>query len=154
MGSNKGNKAVNIALAIAKVKAQIGRVCIVAPNYETAAWGKTNQDSFINTCIVVETILSPHTLFEGLKSIEKQLGRQATEVWGPREIDIDILLFNSLVLVTPRLTIPHREMQFRNFVLRPAAAIAPKWKHPVLEKTIKQLFAQSEDKLLVKEWIG
>jgi 2-amino-4-hydroxy-6-hydroxymethyldihydropteridine diphosphokinase len=130
----------------------LGKVASIAPIYETAAWGKTDQASFINTCIIVNTVYGPKMTFKIIKEIERQLERKSTEHWGPREIDIDILLFGSSVLQTTQLTIPHQQMDKRNFVLQPASVIAPNWVHPLLGLNMKELLRVSQDELQVKEW--
>ena len=130
----------------------MGKVANIAPFYETAAWGKTDQASFINTCIIVNTVYGPKMTFKIIKEIERQLERKSTEYWGPREIDIDILLFGSTVLQTTQLTIPHQQMDKRNFVLQPASVIAPNWVHPLFGLNMRELLRVSQDELQVQVW--
>lgn len=152
LGSNKGDRSLYIASAIKKLNTQLGRVTLTASIYETAAWGKTDQDAFLNSAVIVQTIYSPIMCFKIIKQIEQQLGRQFTEHWGPREIDLDILLYDDLVMDTDVLTIPHAEMHNRNFVLVPCAEIAPNWMHPKLSKTLRKLVPLCQDELAVQVW--
>lgn len=130
----------------------MGKVTSIAPLYETAAWGKTDQATFINTCVIVNTVYGTKMTFKIIKNIELQLERKSVEHWGPREIDIDILLFGGLVVETPQLTIPHVQMHNRNFVLQPANDIASNWIHPIFEVTVSKLLKQSKDDLKVSLW--
>ncbi len=111
----------------------------VSPFYETAPVGVTDQPSFINLVIALTTSLSPPDLLQTLKSLEQTLGRIQRYRWGPREVDLDILLYDDLVLSTDTLTVPHSEMHRRAFVLVPACDIAGDWRHPVLNRPLKDL---------------
>ena len=97
------------------------------------------QDWFVNGAIKIETDLTAFDLLQSLKSIERQLGRQETFRWGPRAIDLDILLFDQTSIETPELQIPHPRIQERHFVLAPLAEIDPTLLHPVLKKSIQEL---------------
>ncbi len=152
LGSNKGNRTQYLQAAIHKINNQLGKVISKASLYETAAWGKTDQASFLNTCIIVKTVYSPKMCFKIIKQIEKQLERKSTEHWGPREIDIDILLYDQDMVESKELTIPHAQMHARNFVLVPSAQIAPNWIHPIFKLTLKELAKRSEDPLKVDLW--
>ena len=152
LGSNKGNRTQYIQAAIHKMNTQLGRVISQSDLYETAAWGKTDQASFLNICIIVKTVYSPKMCFKIIKQIEKQLERKSTEHWGPREIDIDILLYDQLVFNSVELTIPHAQMHNRNFVMVPSAQIASGWTHPVLKQSLKELMHNCEDPLEVVLW--
>lgn len=152
LGSNKGNRTQYLQAAIHKINNQLGKVISKASLYETAAWGKTDQASFLNTCIIVRTIYSPKMCFKIIKQIEKQLERKSTEHWGPREIDIDILLYDQRIVQSEELTIPHAQMQNRNFVMVPCAQIASGWRHPILNKTLKTLAQECDDPLEVAIW--
>lgn len=152
LGSNKGNRAKYIADAIAHCTKTVGKLLLKAPLYETAAWGNTNQNSFLNTVICLETVLSPKMVFKAIKAIEILLKRSNSEHWGPREIDIDIILFEQLIVHSETLTIPHASMHLRNFVLQPAADICPHWNHPVFNKTIGNLLEECPDTLEVLLW--
>ena len=91
-------------------------------------------------------------VFDIIKQIEKQLERKSTEHWGPREIDIVILLYDQDMVESKELTIPHAQMHARNFVLVPSAQIAPNWIHPIFKLTLKELAKRSEDPLKVDLW--
>jgi len=145
LGSNQGDRQVNIARAIQMIEAEIGPILGSSAMYETAAWGKTDQEAFINIAIEVEHYESPTTLLNVVNRIEDQLGRVRAMKWGPRLIDIDIILMEDIVVDSKRLTIPHRLMHKRNFVLAPMVELAPDVIHPVLELTMIELYKACED---------
>ncbi|MDX7953761.1 2-amino-4-hydroxy-6-hydroxymethyldihydropteridine diphosphokinase [Lichenihabitans sp. Uapishka_5] len=127
LGSNLGDKAGVIGRALDTLVAT-GAVAelTVSRLYRTAPWGHvTDQDWFLNACAVGRTTLSPEALLEACKATERQLGRRDTVRWGPRVIDVDILYYGDLSLDTPGLTLPHRDMLNRAFVLVPLAEIQP-----------------------------
>jgi 2-amino-4-hydroxy-6-hydroxymethyldihydropteridine diphosphokinase len=107
--------------------------------YETKPWGVTDQPRFINMVVQIETTLEPEELLRLLKGIEKEIGRQDSFHWGPRIIDLDILLFNALVLNEENLKIPHPFLHEREFVLRPLNEIAPDVIHPIFRMSIDEL---------------
>ena len=117
--------------------------------YETAAWGITDQADFLNMAVQLQTSKSPTELLASILKIETTLGRQRSVKWGPRTLDIDILLYNDSIIETPELVIPHPFLQERLFTLLPLAEIAPDYIHPKLHKTIAQLSADCPDKLEV-----
>ncbi|HAO10436.1 MAG TPA: 2-amino-4-hydroxy-6-hydroxymethyldihydropteridine diphosphokinase [Planktothrix sp. UBA8407] len=106
--------------------------------YQTPPIGSPQPD-YINGCAILEVQLQPDTLLETLLAVETKLGRVRRERWGPRILDLDLLLFDNLIWETPTLKIPHPEMRERAFVLVPLAEIAPNWVDPVTKKTITQL---------------
>ncbi len=114
--------------------------------YETEPWGVKEQPSFINMVIEVETEIGPEELLNILKGIEKQMGRTETVKWGSRVIDLDILLFDNIILNTYDLKIPHPFMHERDFVLRPLFEIAPDVTHPLLRVSIGGLIQQLHKK--------
>jgi 2-amino-4-hydroxy-6-hydroxymethyldihydropteridine diphosphokinase len=111
----------------------------------TEPWGKRNQSAFLNQVIELETVLEPGPLLEACRSIESRLGRKRMEKWGPRTIDIDILLFDSRVVETAELRIPHPRLAERRFVLVPLAEIAPDIRVPGAEQTVSSLLAACKD---------
>lgn len=113
--------------------------------YRSKPYGFKDQDDFINCVICFETDLMPEIILGLFKRTERALGRIERFKWGPREIDIDILFYDSLVYEKPELVIPHKDVQNRDFVLRPMLEIAPDFVHPVLEKTIKELYTKLEN---------
>lgn len=150
LGSNLGDREKLMADAIALLEARVGKIAQISGLYETAAWGKTNQPSFINVAVKVETVLDPFQLLEAVLKIETDLGRVRYEKWGSRLIDIDIILYeNEVIKEKERLQIPHPEMQHRKFVLLPLAEIASTLVHPVLGKSISSLLDTLEDDLSV-----
>jgi 2-amino-4-hydroxy-6-hydroxymethyldihydropteridine diphosphokinase len=151
IGGNLGDRAAYLALAVQHISALCGRVTVTSSVYETAAWGNTNQPAFYNQAICVETILEAETLLERLLAIELEMGRVREEKYGPRTIDLDILMINDFVVSTPTLTIPHPQMHNRRFALLPLNEIAPALLHPVLDKTIHELLLNCPDTLDVQK---
>jgi 2-amino-4-hydroxy-6-hydroxymethyldihydropteridine diphosphokinase len=151
IGGNLGDRAAYLAEAINQISAQCGRVISTSSIYETAAWGNVNQPAFYNQAVKLVTILSPEALIERLLAIENEMGRVRTEKYGPRTIDLDILMINDIVIDTPTLTIPHPQLHNRRFALLPLHEIAPALHHPVLNKTIHELLLNCLDTLDVQK---
>ncbi len=151
IGGNLGDRAAYLAEAINQISAQCGRVITTSSIYETAAWGNVNQPAFYNQAVKLVTILSPEALIERLLAIENEMGRVRTEKYGPRTIDLDILMINDIVIDTPTLTIPHPQLHNRRFALLPLHEIAPALHHPVLNKTIHELLLNCLDTLDVQK---
>jgi len=142
IGSNLGNRKENCERAIKLLEAGNIKVTKRSSMIETEPWGIENQPKFINMAVEIETDLKPEELLQFLKKIEDEIGRSPAERWRPRIIDLDILLYDDLILKTPELEIPHPHIAEREFVLKPLAEIAPEKIHPVLKKSIKDLFSQ------------
>lgn len=151
-GGNLGDRESNLALARTMIQEQCGKVNTASSLYETAAWGNTDQPSFLNQALTIETILTARQLMRRILKIEKLMGRIREEKYGPRLIDIDILLFNDEVHNYTLLKLPHPEMQNRRFALLPLAEIAPGIIHPVLQKNITALLKECKDNLPVKKY--
>jgi 2-amino-4-hydroxy-6-hydroxymethyldihydropteridine diphosphokinase len=114
----------------------------VSAFYENPPLGPRNQPWYVNAVAMVRTRLTPEDLFRALRQIETALGRNRRERWGPRIIDLDLLLYDGEIVSTPELTVPHPEMHRRAFVLAPLAEIAPEAWHPVLKRRAAELLAE------------
>jgi 2-amino-4-hydroxy-6-hydroxymethyldihydropteridine diphosphokinase len=126
LGSNVGDKAASLRRALRAIAAEQGiELTAVSRLYRTAPWGKTDQDWFVNACALARTKLAPEALLERVKRLEVELGREPTERWGPRVIDIDLIAYDGITLKAERLTLPHPELFNRAFVLVPLAELAP-----------------------------
>ena len=139
LGTNMGERALNLQNAIERIEKKVGRVLAQSSIYETPAWGLTDQPDFLNQVIEIETAQSPPQILENILQIEIEMGRIREKKWGPRLIDLDILFYNNLILNTENLQIPHPYIHQRAFVLEPLNEIAPNFVHPVFEKTISDL---------------
>lgn len=125
LGSNMGDKRGNIALALEHLDAITGiHVAARSHDYRTPPWGDTDQDWFINACAALDTSLTPEALLVACLAIETRMGRIRTRKWGPRVIDIDLLDYDGLTLISNDLTLPHPHLMERAFVLIPLAEIA------------------------------
>ena len=151
-GSNLGGREKNLAAARQLINRQCGSIITASSLYETAAWGKTDQPAFLNQALEVYTSLNARQLIRKILKVEKEMGRVREEKYGPRLIDIDILLFNQEKHNYHFLKLPHPEMQNRRFALLPLAEIAPDIMHPVLNKTITELLNECKDELEVKKY--
>lgn len=138
LGSNIGDREGNLREAARQLSA-VGRVAAVSSFYETEPVEFTEQPWFLNCAVALETELTPQELMTAILGIEKDMGRQRVQKKGPRMIDIDILLLGNAVLDTAEVTIPHPAMHERRFVLEPLVEIASEARHPVLNKTIREL---------------
>lgn len=139
IGSNLGNRQENCFRAVEILEKRGIKVQKKSSLYETEPWGVKDQPRFINMVVQIETTLEPNDLLRLLKAIEREIGRQDSFRWGPRMIDLDILLFNALVLNEENLQIPHPCLHEREFVLRPLNEIAPDIIHPVFHMSIDKL---------------
>lgn len=140
LGANVGDRESLIEAAIqALAQAPQVRLLRRAGLYETEPLGVKNQPWFLNTVAEIETTLRPHELLALCKQIERSLGRRPQERHGPREIDLDILLYDDMVLHEPDLTIPHAELHRRRFALAPLAELIPERSHPLIGRSISQL---------------
>jgi 2-amino-4-hydroxy-6-hydroxymethyldihydropteridine diphosphokinase len=144
LGSNIGDKKANCRAAIEHL-AEAGRINAVSSFYYTEPVGNREQEDFINAVAALETNHSPADLLSICLAIEDRLGRRRTVRWGPRTVDLDILLYGDLVVRRPDLIIPHPLMAARRFVLAPLVEIAPEVSHPVLNKTMFQLLSELQN---------
>lgn len=139
LGSNLGDKEKNLRRALLLLTQQGVEVVRVSSFLSTEPYGVTDQPQFLNAVACVRTSLAPLALLAVLLATELAMGRVRLRHWGERNIDLDLLLYEDVVLDTPRLRLPHPDMQNRDFVLLPLAEIAPELKHPTLQKTIYEL---------------
>ncbi len=143
IGSNIGDKKGYIDKAIALLsRTEEIRVLTVSDMIITKPYGGVEQDDFLNGAIKIETLLPPKALLDRIHEIEAECGRERLIHWGPRTLDIDILLYENEIIFSKDLIIPHPDMENRGFVLEPLNQIAPNTVHPVLGKSVKALFLE------------
>ena len=149
-GSNTGDLSRNMECALTMIAQYAGDIKNTSFIYETEAWGKIEQPAYYNQVIELNTTLDANTLMQKLLQIEKMMGRERTEKWAPRLIDIDILYFNNEVMNEPDLKIPHPHLHERRFTLVPLSEILPDMLHPVLKRSNKDLLESLTDTLKVR----
>jgi len=145
LGSNLGNREENLLTAQKLIEEKVGKIRSKSSVYETAAWGITEQNAFLNQVIEVETSFSPSAVLHLVLKIEKDMGRIREIKWGERSIDIDILYYNNEIISTENLVIPHSFIQERKFVLVPLCDIAQDFIHPKLQQTNLELLEKCQD---------
>ena len=148
LGSNRGDSRAILDAAIRAIEAMPGGTLVCCSTWhETMPVGPIAQGKFLNGAVLVETTLAPPDLLRRLLEIERAHGRDrsAEQRWGPRTLDLDILLIGERVMHTQELTLPHPRMHERGFVLGPLVEIAPELRHPVLQMTIRELWTQLVD---------
>lgn len=140
LGSNMGDKKAYLDSGVEGLRQTKGcRVLAVSDYLATEPYGVTDQDEFLNGAMKIRTLLPPHELLDRLHEIEQEAGRERIIRWGPRTLDLDILLYDDLILDDEELHIPHIEMYKRDFVLEPLCQIAPYMRHPVCNRTVQEL---------------
>lgn len=152
LGTNLGDKEQNLQTALQKIEEQIGKVISLSAFYVTAPWGFSSEHSFLNAAACVDTLLLPLEVLQQTQEIERALGRMhksAGGIYSDRLIDLDLLLYDDLILSTTspngaELNLPHPLMADRDFVMKPMVEIAPELIHPVLQKSMKELLERLE----------
>ena len=147
IGGNLGNRVENLENAVKLIGTRAGKITRSSRIFETAAWGITDQNPFLNQALELDTPYEAKMLLDILLEIELELGRIRAQKNGPRLIDIDILFYGSDIISEPGLTIPHPLLQERRFALAPLNDINPGFMHPLFKKTIKQLLEECKDPL-------
>ena len=145
LGSNLGDKKQFLDDAVTALGETEGcRVLSVSEWIETEPYGVTDQDRFLNGCLMLRTLLTPGELLQRLHQIEQAAGRERLIHWGPRTLDLDILFYDDMTCQEKDLCIPHVDIKNRDFVLRPLCQIAPYKRHPVFGKTVQEMLAELE----------
>jgi len=139
LGGNQGDPETSFQTALQALEAAGHPIISVSRVYRTPAMGKVAGGDFLNATAILETSLSPNEMLAELHRLEKTLGRNRTQHWGPRTIDLDLLLYDQAVLDNGRIIVPHPAMWYRRFVLEPLSEIAEGWIHPVLGETVGRL---------------
>ena len=147
IGSNMGDPELHIKSGIAFLEKTPGiRVEKVSQMIVTAPYGGVEQEDFLNGALCIRTYFSPEELLEVLHQAEAEEGRERLIHWGPRTLDLDILFYDDLVLNRENLTIPHIDLQNRDFVLRPLLELAPELRHPISGKTVRRMLQELSEK--------
>lgn len=158
LGSNLGDTSENLREASGRIAALPATSLISASSlFETAPWGYVDQPWFLNAVIEIETLLGPRELLRCVKGVEQSMGRIVGERWGPRLIDIDILVYDELTINEPDLVIPHPRICERLFVLAPLAEILPEWTCPggeTVSQTANRLRDEASVRRLRRDWLG
>jgi 2-amino-4-hydroxy-6-hydroxymethyldihydropteridine diphosphokinase len=150
LGSNMGDRGKNIQNALVQLERWELKPLRISRLYETEPFGVKDQAGFYNAVCVVETAQQPEDVLKAITSIELALKREKKTHWGPRTIDIDILLFGDRVVAMDGLTIPHPGLPDRKFVLIPLHELAPALVHPISKKTVEQLLNECNDTAIVR----
>ncbi|MGI8423298.1 MAG: 2-amino-4-hydroxy-6-hydroxymethyldihydropteridine diphosphokinase [Chloroflexota bacterium] len=138
LGANLGEPRATLQRALDLLEAEYGPL-VQSSFYETPPWGDAEQPAFLNVVVRGVACVAPLTILRRCKEIEQELGRLPTHRWGPRAIDVDLLAYGAITLMTPDLTLPHPRLSERGFVLVPLDEIAPDWRHPLLDRTAREL---------------
>ncbi len=144
LGSNIGNRSENLKKSIDLLSENV-KIEKISKVYISKAVGYEEQPYFYNMALKGYTSLPPEKLLKFIKQVEKDVGRIYRFHWGPREIDIDILFYENMVINSKKLTIPHPRIQERDFVLKPLMDLEPDFLHPVLKKSVKELYLELTD---------
>lgn len=151
LGSNIKPRLQHLVNAIILLEKQFGAVIKYSNIYESASWGNNKLNTFYNLVLQLQSDKKPLQILEITQNIEKKLGRNHKEHWQNRTIDVDIIFFGDSILESKKLTIPHKLMHLRKFVLLPIADLNENFIHPILQKPIKELILQCKDELEIKQ---
>lgn len=151
LGSNLGDRVAMLSAAVSGLgNTSDVRVLRVSPLYESDPWGLTEQPKFLNIVVEIETALTPLELLHAVKALEQRLGRRPGRRWGPRSIDIDLILWGSVILHTPELSLPHERFRERAFVLTPLADLAPETVDPETGASVAVLADRLDTSVLAR----
>lgn len=142
LGSNLGDREENLRRALELLSQNGAEIVKISKFIETEPYGVIDQPRFLNGVCQVKTVLKPLELLRLLLAVEKEMGRVRLRHWGERNIDLDLLLYEDVIIDTEELRLPHPDMVNRDFVMLPLAEIAPELKHHVLDKTMAELAAE------------
>jgi len=146
LGSNRGDRKAYLLAAREELQHKCGFIAGQSGIYETEPWGYTDERDYLNQVICLETRLMPLTLLYTLQGIESKLGRQRKgEGYQGRTLDLDILFYGDKIIDLPGLIVPHPRLHLRNFVLKPLCELSPGMHHPVMQKTVRQLWESHPD---------
>jgi 2-amino-4-hydroxy-6-hydroxymethyldihydropteridine diphosphokinase len=152
LGANIGNKNDTFRRAAFIIESVVGQIIMRSSVYETEPWGFQSDDFFWNQVLVLRTSLPALDILQHIQKTERALGRiRKQSGYESRSIDIDILFYDDQIIDQPDLTVPHPRIQERNFVLAPLNEVAPGLVHPILKKTIGELYRECPDKLNVRK---
>jgi 2-amino-4-hydroxy-6-hydroxymethyldihydropteridine diphosphokinase len=150
LGSNVGDREKNLKTAVEKLETKNNKVVLKSNIYKTEPYGEVKQDDFYNAVVGILTPFQPLALLNVLKTIEIEMGRTKTEKWGPRVIDLDIIMYGEYVIDDKDLKIPHPDFRNREFVLKPMTEIGRMMVDPVTEKTVAELYTELNQNKAVK----
>ena len=152
LGSNLGDIVSYLTQAKKYIAIEVGKILKTSNLYESESWGVIDQPEYINEIIKIETELNPEALLLNILDIEKRIGRKREYKWSARVIDIDIIFYNNIIINNTNLTIPHKHMHERNFVLFPLNEIASEYVHPILNKKVKELLCSCRDLTKIEKY--
>lgn len=154
LGSNLGNRSLQLSAAISKMQIEIGDILIKSSIFESESWGFKSENTFLNQVLSFQTELTPEEILKIILKIEKDLGRiRVSDAYASRTIDLDILFFDDKIINSEALQLPHPRIQERKFILVPLNEILPEFVHPISKKSIRKLLDDCQDKLWVKKFI-